>query len=147
MIGVRRRHARHGFPHRYGKWLLKVAAEIIVRDRVPDLNSGMRCFHRDIIRRYLHLLPDGFSASSTTTLLMMKRGYRLGYEKIDTSPRSGSSTVRPIRDGWRTLTLLVRMLVLFEAFGFFTLLSLVQIVPSVVYGVWIALRNQEGSRS
>ena len=144
VIGVRRRHARHGFPHRCGKWLLKVATEIIVRDRVPDLNSGMRCFHRDVIRRYLHLLPDGFSASSTTTLLMMKRGYRLGYEKIDTSPRSGSSTVRPIRDGWRTLTLLVRMLVLFEAFGFFTLLSLVQIVPGVVYGVWIALRNQEG---
>ncbi len=144
VIGVRLRHARHGFPHRYGKWFLKVAAEVIVRDRVPDLNSGMRCFHKDVIRRYLHLLPDGFSASSTSTLLIMKRGYRLGYQEIDSAPRSGSSTVRPFRDGWRTLTLLVRMLVLFEAFGFFTLLSLLQIVPGVVYGIWIALRNQEG---
>lgn len=144
VIGVRLKHSRDAFPHRLGKRMLKAVAELIVRERVPDLNSGLRCFQRDVIRRYIHLLPDGFSASSTSTLLMMKRGYRLGYEPIDSSPRVGQSTVRPIRDGWRTLHVLVRMLVLFEVFGFFTVLSLVQIVPATVYGVWIALRNREG---
>ena len=139
------RELRDRFPHRSGKWILKRAAELIVRHRVSDLNSGMRCFKGKVIRRYLHLLPDGFSASSTTTLLMMKRGYRLGYQEIPSRPREGNqSSVRPIRDGWRTLQVLVRMLMLFEAFGFFTVLSALQIVPAVIYGVWIALANREG---
>jgi glycosyltransferase involved in cell wall biosynthesis len=129
---------------RSGKWILRLAAEMIVRGRVPDLNSGMRCFDKGVIRRYLHLLPDGFSASATSTLLMMKRGYRLGYVEIGARKRSGQSTVRPLRDGLRTLHLLLRMLVLFEAFSFFTLLSAVQVVPGIIYGFWIAFRNMEG---
>lgn len=143
VIGVR---PASGSPldRRPGKWLLKMVAQIIVRARIPDLNSGLRCFRRDAIKKYLHLLPDGFSASSTSTLLMMKRGYRLGYVRIDSRPRTGNSTVRPIRDGWRTIKILVRMLVLFEAFGFFTLLSILQTVPGTIYGVYIALRNMEG---
>ena len=145
VIGVRSGSSGDRFPHRSGKWILKRAAELIVRHRVPDLNSGIRCFKGKVIRRYLHLLPDGFSASSTTTLLMMKRGYRLGYQEIPSRPREGNqSSVRPIRDGWRTLQVLVRMLMLFEAFGFFTVLSALQIVPAVIYGVWIALANREG---
>ena len=59
-------------------------------------------------------------------------------------PRTGVSTVRHFCDGWRIVQTLVRLLVLFEAFGFFTLLSLLQIVPGLVYGVWIALENRQG---
>ena len=144
VIGTRREASGEHLKRKTGKWLLKAVAELIVRGRVPDLNSGMRCFRRDVIKKYLHLLPDGFSASSTSTLLMMKRGHRLGYQEITAHPRTGKSSVRALRDGWRTLQVMVRMLVLFEAFGFFTLLSVAQIVPGLVYGVAIALRNRQG---
>ena len=143
VIGVRPQGSGEA-SRRSGKWILNVVAEMIVAGKVPDLNSGMRCFDRSVIRRYSHLLPDGFSASATSTLLMMKRGYRLGYVEIGYRKRSGHSTVRPVHDGLRTLQILVRMLVLFEAFAFFTLLSVLQVVPGVLYGVFIALRNNEG---
>jgi len=143
VIGVRQRGTDR-LDRRSGKWLLRAVAEVIVRARVPDLNSGLRCFRTEIIRKYLHLLPDGFSASSTSTLLMMKRGYRLGAVPITAQPRTGVSSVRPLRDGWRTVQVLVRMLILFEAFGFFTLLSVLQILPGIAYGVWIALKNRGG---
>ena len=127
-----------------GKWFLKKVAELVARSRIPDLNSGMRCFRRDVILRYLHLLPDGFSASSTSTLLMIKRGYRLGYEDIVSCGRKGKSTVRVLRDGWATLTLILRIVILFEAFGFFALLSFLQIVPGLAYGVTLALTRGLG---
>ena len=112
-----------------GKILLKWAAQVVVRGQVLDLNSGLRAFRSDVIRKYLHLLPNGFSASSTSTLLMMKRGYRLGYANIRTRRRTGTSTVRILRDGFKTIQLIFRILILFESFRFFTLLSLIQFLP------------------
>ena len=144
VIGVRKNSLRDNPERNPGKLALKILAELIARDKVPDVNSGLRCFRSEVIKKYLHLLPDGFSASTTSTLLMMKRGYRVGYVDIVTHPRLGKSTVRIFRDGLRTLQLMIRILVLFEAFGFFTALSLLQIIPGGVYGLYMALTTGRG---
>jgi hypothetical protein len=97
-----------------------------------------------VILRYLHLLPDTFSASTTSTLLMMKRGYRVGYAPIVVKPRVGKSTVRIVHDGLRTLHLIVRIAVLFEAFRFFTILGAILFVPGVIYGLSWAIFTGRG---
>ena len=121
-----------------GKMLLKVVAQLIARQRIPDLNSGLRCFRKEVIDRYLHLLPDGFSASTTSTLLMIKRGYRFDYVPIVTDRRIGKSTVKH-SDGLATLHLMTRLMVLFDAFRFFLALSIIQILPGLIYGVILAI--------
>jgi len=123
--------------------LLKFVAQLIARQRIPDLNSGLRCFRREVIERYLHLLPDGFSASTTSTLLMIKRGYRLDYVPIVTERRVGTSTVK-ISDGLATLHLMTRLMVLFDAFRFFTALSALQILPGLIYGLILAIDKGMG---
>ena len=127
-----------------GKVVLNAAARVISGEHIPDLNSGLRCFRRDVIVRYLHLLPDGFSASSTSTLMLLKRHYRVGYVPIVTNSRIGKSTVRVVRDGLRTLQVVLRIVVLFEAFKVFTTLGLALLVPALVYGLVIALIRGEG---
>lgn len=144
VIGVRKKGSDKSLNRVPGKLILKWVAELIARDRVPDLNSGLRCFKLDVIRRYLHLLPDRFSASSTSTLLMMKRGYRIGYQEIVTQKRVGISTVKILKDGWNTIQLLVRILILFDAFGFFTFLSLLQVIPAAIYGFYMAVAFGRG---
>ena len=144
VIGARTRTSavtRNRLP---GKWTLKFIAEVIARHKIPDLNSGLRCFRREVIMRYLHLLPDGFSASTTSTILMMKRGYRIGYEDIIAVARKGSSSVRMVSDGLKAIQLMLRLLILFEAFGFFTLLSMLQIIPGLIYGIVVAVRQGPG---
>jgi len=144
VIGVRARGSDYKVDRLPGKWILTIIAQFIVRERIPDLNSGLRCFRKEVIMRYLHLLPDGFSASATSTLLMLKRGYRVEYQDIISEPRVGSSTVRVLRDGLGTIHLMVRILILFEAFAFFTFLSLLQIVPGLIYGVAMAVFTGHG---
>ncbi len=122
-----------------GKWLLGWVARIVSGESIPDLNSGLRCFRRDVLLRYLHLLPDGFSASTTSTLMMLKGGWRVEYVPIVARPRIGRSTVRIVRDGLHTLHLILRIVVLFEAFRVFTTLGLAMLVPGLVYGVAVAL--------
>jgi glycosyltransferase involved in cell wall biosynthesis len=141
VIGVRMAGSDVRPRRRPGKWVLKTVAEMVARGSVPDLNCGLRCFRREVITQYLHLLPDGFSASSTSTLLMMKRGYRVGYQPITAQRRTGSpSTVRMFRDGWRTLHLMVRILILFDAFALFSLLATLQVGAGLAYGLGTMLR-------
>ena len=86
------------------KWFLVRFAEWLARRRIPDLNSGLRVFHRDIAQRFLKILPDGFSFTTTITLAMLTNGYLVEYEPINYRVRRHSqSKIHPLRDTWRML--------------------------------------------
>lgn len=85
------------------KWFLVRFAEWMARRRIPDLNSGLRVFQRDIAQRFLKILPDGFSFTTTITLAMLTNGYLVEYEPINYRTRTGTSKIRPIRDTLRML--------------------------------------------
>lgn len=144
VIGVRGADSAQQRDRAPGKAVLGLVARLVSGERIPDLNSGLRCFRRSILLRYLHLLPDGFSASTTSTLMVLKRGYRVGYVPIVTQPRVGASTVKIFSDGVRTLQLIVRIVVLFEAFRVFTVLGIAFVVPGVIYGVARAVTEGRG---
>lgn len=132
MLGERTKGSAYIVKRMPGKWLLKLCSQIVARERIPDLNCGFRCFRTSTIRRYLHLLPDGFSASATSTLIMLRRGYRVGFLPIQTAARTGTSTVR-FRDGLKTLALILRIMLLFDALLFFSFCALLQIIPALIY--------------
>lgn len=138
-IGVRQKGSSQTMNRMPGKFLLHWIAQILTGTAIPDLNSGLRAFRREVIERYYHLLPDGFSASTTSTLLMVKRGYRLVYIPITTMPRTGKSTVRFLQDGFGTFRLILNIVMLFDAFKVFGLLSLLQLAVGFLYGIWTAL--------
>lgn len=144
VIGVRAKGSDVRVERVPGKLILKTIAELVARQKVPDLNSGLRAFKKSVVKKYLHLLPNGFSASSTTTMLMIKRGYRLSHVDIMTLERKGVSTVKMFRDGWNTIRLILRILILFEAFNFFALMSFVQIIIGLLYGFYMAFVNGLG---
>jgi glycosyltransferase involved in cell wall biosynthesis len=144
VIGVRGADSARQAERVVGKTLLKWVAQLLTRQHIPDLNSGMRCFRRDVIRRYLHLLPDGFSASTTSTILAMKRGWRVGHVPITTRHRTGKSKVRVLSDGLTTLHLIVRLVVLFEAFRVFSALGAGLMLLGFAYGLTLALIRGEG---
>lgn len=109
---------------RPGKWLLTKVANHLARTKIPDLNSGLRAFRRSAILRYLHIMPDGFSFSTTSTLAMFNGGYMVEYHPINVTKRIGKSTVR-LQDGLDTLMLIIRIMVLFQPLRFFTPISIV----------------------
>ena len=144
VIGARGKDSAQVRDRVAGKWVLKMVAQLLVGEKLPDLNSGLRCFRRDMLLRYLHLLPDGFSASTTSTILTIKRGYRLGYVPIKVKQRVGKSTVRIVSDGLSTLNLIFRLVVLFEALKVFSILGVALIVPGIAYGLYTALTRGQG---
>lgn len=101
-----------------GKALIRLIGRGLQIKAGPDLNCGLRIFRRDVIVRYLPLIPDRFSASLLTTLIMLERGYPMAFEPISTNPRIGTSTVR-LRDGFEAILQLLRAVMLFAPLRLF----------------------------
>lgn len=119
-----------------GKWLLGWLANYLSRQKIPDLNSGMRLFRTQTIRKYLHLCSDSFSFSTTSTLVCFNRGYPVKYVPITISPRppASRSTVR-LRNGFDTIVLILRLASLFQPLRVFIPASLSFMVLGVLWGM------------
>jgi glycosyltransferase involved in cell wall biosynthesis len=114
VIGVRGSDSHQSFSRRPGKFLLGVFANFLAGTKIPDLNSGLRIFKRDTLKAYLHLMPPGFSFSTTSTFAMIKGHRNYTYVPIKVEKRIGKSTVRQLKHGPVTLMLILRLAVLFD---------------------------------
>lgn len=96
-----------------GKWLLNGFASYLVGRHIPDLNSGLRVMRREAVLRYMHLLPNGFSFTSTITLALLANGHTVTYEPIVYTKRVGRSKIRASHF-FSFMLLVVRAIVLFN---------------------------------
>jgi hypothetical protein len=80
---------------RPAKWVLNKLANYVAGYRIPDLNSGMRAFRKNIVRQYFAILPDQFSFTTTITLAMHCDNYAVRYIPVDYLPRKGKSKIVP----------------------------------------------------
>jgi glycosyltransferase involved in cell wall biosynthesis len=99
---------------RPAKWALRRLASYLAGVRIPDLNSGLRAFRRELVLKYLGILPDGFSFTTTITLASLTNGHRVEYVTIDYAPRSGRSKIKPIRDTLGFTALILRTVLYFN---------------------------------
>ena len=75
---------------------------------VPDMNSGLRVFRRELSLEFLKLLPDGFSFTTTITICLLRNKYAVEYIPISYTKRIGKSHIQPIKDTLRFTQLILR---------------------------------------
>jgi glycosyltransferase involved in cell wall biosynthesis len=98
---------------RPAKWALNRLANYLSNARIPDLNSGLRAFRRDVIMQYFPILPDQFSWTTTITLAMHCDKYAVSYFPINYRARKGRSKIVPW-DAGSFLILILRTSMLFR---------------------------------
>lgn len=106
------------------KWLIARLASYLTETRIPDLNSGLRAFRREVALQYLHLLPAGFSCVTTMTMAFLANGYSVRYVPIDYSPRAGKSKFHWWVDTRRYLRQVLRMVLMYNPLKVFMPLGL-----------------------
>lgn len=99
---------------RPAKFLLSLIANYLSGVKIPDLNSGMRVFKKDIAKRFFNILPQGFSFTSTLTLACICNEYPVKYVPINYHSRKGKSTIHPIKDTVNFALLIVRAITYFR---------------------------------
>lgn len=120
---------------RTGKWFLHRVANYLVGRTIPDLNSGLRAIRKDLALQFVHLLPDGFSLTTTLTLALMRSGFLVEWIPITIKGRVGKSTVS-LGDFFKTLFFILRMITLFAPLKIFMPAFAILIlfgIPSLIY--------------
>jgi glycosyltransferase involved in cell wall biosynthesis len=123
---------------RPAKWALNWLANYLSGMEIPDLNSGMRAFKRDVVTRFFRLLPSTFSFTTSLTLALLTNDYNVVHIPVDYYHRTGHSKIRPIRDTINFFSLVARMVLSFQPLRVFVPLALVFILLSlgkVIYDV------------
>ncbi|HJR35176.1 MAG TPA: glycosyltransferase family 2 protein [Gemmatimonadales bacterium] len=98
---------------RPAKWFLNRLASYLAGQRLPDINSGLRLMRRSLVERYLGLLPDGFSFTTTITLAAACNGHAVEYVPINYHARLGQSKIRA-RHAYDFTLLILRTIVFFN---------------------------------
>jgi len=106
------------------KWFINRLANYLSNTNIPDLNSGMRVMKREAVEKFIHILPDGFSFTTTITLAMLTNNCTVEYVPIDYFSRKGKSKIRPVQDTLNFIQLVIRTVLYFKPLRVFIPLSL-----------------------
>lgn len=112
------------FFRRPAKWIFKRFSNILTGQSIPDINSGMRIFKKEIVVRFLKLFPDRFSFTTTLSIAAACNNYNIKYMPIDYFKRKGKSTIHPVKDFFGFIQLITRLGVYFRPLNFFVPISI-----------------------
>lgn len=124
---------------RLAKWIITRLANYLTGVKIPDLNSGLRAMKKDIVTKFLHLLPDGFSFTTTITLAMLTNDYDVEFVPIEYKMRSGKSKIRPIRDTLNFIQLVIRTVLYFDPLKVFLPISIFFFISSLAVFIFTYL--------
>ena len=114
------------------KWVIRKIAERLTGTKIPDLNSGLRAFRREVSLPYLPLLPPGFSCVTTLTVSFLSNAHDVRYLPIDYAKRAGRSKFHFTKDAYRYILQVLRMVMYFNPLKVLMPLALFILTAGVV---------------
>lgn len=136
VVGARDPRTQATAGRRAGNAVLNWLASYLTERPIPDLTSGFRAARRDCLVEFIHLLPNGFSTPTTTTLAFLKAGYNVTFEPIAARARVGASKIRLASDGAKFLLILLKVITIFSPLRIFAPVSALSFAIGVGYGAW-----------
>ncbi|HEY0451527.1 glycosyltransferase family 2 protein [Actinophytocola sp.] len=124
------------------KWAIRKIAELLAGTKIPDLNSGLRAFRREVALPYMRLLPPGFSCVTTITMSFLSNQHPVDYVAIDYAKRAGVSKFHFVKDAYRYILQVLRMVMYFNPIKVLMPLALTLFVAGAAKGVVDIIRYE-----
>jgi glycosyltransferase involved in cell wall biosynthesis len=131
VVAARTRQTKGDWPRRFANLAFEALASYLTDFKIKDLTSGFRAFKTELVLGFVHLLPNKFSYPTTTTMAFIKAGHTVDFVTVEAAKREGKSKVRPARDGIRFLTIIGKMVVLFEPLRVFLPAAVIMFLMAV----------------
>ena len=136
VVGARSVKSQAGAHRAFANGFYNRMASLMVGHRVRDLTSGFRVVNAQKCRRFLPLLPNGFSYPTTITMSFFRAGYAVAYVEIHAPRRIGRSHVRLLRDGMRFLLIIFKIGTLYSPLKLFLPISLAFFLTGASYSTF-----------
>jgi glycosyltransferase involved in cell wall biosynthesis len=136
VVGARSADSQASWSRRVGNHGLNRLASHLTGYPIPDLTSGFRAARRECMLEFVHLLPNGFSTPTTSTMAFIRAGYSVRFEPIVARQRLGTSKIRLGSDGARFALILLKVITIFSPLRLFVPLSAALFALGAGYAAW-----------
>jgi glycosyltransferase involved in cell wall biosynthesis len=123
VVGARDSKSHASIGRLFANGLYNKLASRLSGRQITDLTSGFRIVRAHLFKRFLYLLPNGFSYPTTITMAFLRSGYPVKFEPIKVNGRIGKSHIRPIRDGARFFAIIFKIATLYAPLKIFLPIS------------------------
>ena len=138
VVGARQgKEYRGSFFKMPARIIFKFLAEFTTGRNIPDVNSGLRVFRKSEVKQFFPDLCNGFSFTTTITLVYMLTGKTVAYEPIPYEKRIGRSKVKILRDSVRTLQYMTEVIVRYNPLKLFLLLAILTFLWGIPFAIFI----------
>ena len=136
VVGARDWSGQAGVGRGLANTAYNALASWVTEHRIADLTSGFRVARADKFREFLHLLPNGFSYPTTSTMAFLRSAYAVAYVPIPVARRIGKSHIRPLRDGVRFLLIIFKIATLYSPLKLFVPTAVIFFLIGLAYYGW-----------
>jgi glycosyltransferase involved in cell wall biosynthesis len=136
VVGARDWESQAGVGRGVANTVYNWLASTMTGQRVADLTSGFRVVRASRFREFIHLLPNGFSYPTTSTMAFFRSAYGVAYEPIKAGQRVGKSHIKPLKDGVRFLLIIFKIATLYSPLKLFFPVSLVFFLLGCLNYAW-----------
>jgi len=119
VIGARSTSSHANTARLAANGVYNVVASILTGHRIPDLTSGFRAVKAELFKKFVYLLPNGFSYPTTITMAFLRAGFLVDFIPIEAKQRTGKSHIRPMKDGIRFMIIIFKIATLFSPLKLF----------------------------
>ncbi len=135
VVGARRgKNVSDQLGRKPAKWFLRTLASLVAGKKIPDINSGMRVFRKDLAKKYFHLYPSGFSFTTTITVAFLSHDHTVKFIDIPYHKRVGKSSMKP-RHFLSFINLIAKLFIYFKPVKMITPLAFVLFLIGVILAV------------
>lgn len=136
VVGARSSATQATSTRRWGNALLNRLASYLTEREIPDLTSGFRAARREAMLEFIHLLPNGFSTPTTTTLAFLRAGYNVAFHPVLARQRTGVSKIKLAHDGPKFLLIVMRVMTIFSPLRIFVPIAAASFAVGSAYAVY-----------
>ncbi len=141
VVGARDWDSQAGVGRGLANTLYNWLATQMTGHAVIDLTSGYRAVRAERFREFIHLLPNGFSYPTTSTMAFFRSAYAVAYEPIKAAQRVGKSHIKPLKDGIRFLLIIFKIATLYSPLKLFAPVSVVFLVLGCLNYAWTFIHD------
>lgn len=141
VVGARDWKSQAGVGRGIANTLYNWLASQMTGHRVADLTSGFRAVRANRFGEFLHLLPNGFSYPTTSTMAFFRSAYPVAYVPIKAAQRTGKSHIKPLRDGVRFLLIIFKIATLYSPLKLFVPASALFLMLGLINYAWTFIHS------
>ena len=138
VVAARPKGGQASLGRAFGNKLFNSLASYVAKFSIQDLTSGFRAVKAEVARKFLYLLPNGYSYPTTLTLCVLRSGRSVKYFPINAKKRVvGKSKIKIFKDGVRFFLIIVKICTLFSPFRVFLPISFFTFLMGVGYYLYV----------